>query len=84
MVGTEHLLLGLTQNPECKAMQVLATLGVTSAQIKRQTARVIAESHQDEDIHTAPPPELAQAAEQKQGYPLEPISQEGNRQDTTG
>jgi ATP-dependent Clp protease ATP-binding subunit ClpC len=66
MVGTEHLLLGLTQNPECKAMQVLASLGVTSEQIKRQTTRVIAESHQDEDIHTAPPPELAQAAEQKQ------------------
>ena len=55
MVGTEHLLLGLTQNPGCKAIQVLATLGVTSEQIKRQTARVIAESRQDEDIHTAPP-----------------------------
>ncbi|MEA4810971.1 MAG: ATP-dependent Clp protease ATP-binding subunit [Anaerolineaceae bacterium] len=67
MVGTEHLLLGLAKNIECKAMQVLAGLGVTPEQVKRQTARVISESHQDEDIHTAPPPELAQAAEQKQG-----------------
>jgi len=43
-IGTEHLLLGLIRDEECKAMQIMAKLGVTPEQIRRQTKRVIRET----------------------------------------
>jgi len=43
-IGTEHLLLGLIRNEEGSAMQIMAKLGVTPEQIRRQTKRVIRET----------------------------------------
>lgn len=43
-IGTEHLLLGLIRYGEGIALNVLAKLGVTSEQIRRQTRRVLHES----------------------------------------
>ncbi|MFH1446264.1 MAG: ATP-dependent Clp protease ATP-binding subunit [Chloroflexota bacterium] len=45
-IGTEHLLLGLIRNEEGMAMQIMAKLGVTPEQIRRQTKRVIQETSQ--------------------------------------
>lgn len=44
-IGTEHLLLGLIRNEEGMAMQIIAKLGVTPEQIRRQTKRVIQETN---------------------------------------
>ncbi|MCC6146261.1 MAG: ATP-dependent Clp protease ATP-binding subunit, partial [Anaerolineaceae bacterium] len=43
-IGTEHLLLGLIQSTDGKALEVLRKLGVTPEQIRRQTRRVLDES----------------------------------------
>ena len=43
-VGTEHILLGMTHDEKATAMQILAKLGVTPEQIRRQTKRVILET----------------------------------------
>ena len=43
-VGTEHLLLGLTHTTEGLALTVLARLGVSAEQVRRQTRRVMEES----------------------------------------
>ncbi len=43
-IGTEHLLLGLIQSTDGKAMEALRKLGVTAEQIRRQTRRVLDES----------------------------------------
>ncbi len=43
-VGTEHLLLGLTHSTEGLALTVLARLGVSAEQVRRQTRREMEES----------------------------------------
>jgi ATP-dependent Clp protease ATP-binding subunit ClpC len=43
-VGTEHLLLGLTQDSQGVAAQVLANLGLDSGAIRTQVLKIIAES----------------------------------------
>ena len=40
-VGTEHLLLALLRLPESTAMKVLARMGITADQVRRQTRRVL-------------------------------------------
>jgi len=42
-VGTEHLLLGLLRYDEGMALRVLARLGITKEQIRRQTRRILRE-----------------------------------------
>ena len=46
-VGTEHLLLGLIRLSNCEAMNILGKLGVTPEQVRRQTDRVLKESHSE-------------------------------------
>ncbi len=46
-IGTEHLLLGLVRSEEDKAGEVLAKLGVTAEQIRRQTRRILQEGAQN-------------------------------------
>jgi len=46
VVGTEHILLGLTHDEKCTAMQVMGDLGVTPEQVRRQTRRIIQETSQ--------------------------------------
>jgi len=46
-VGTEHLLLGLIRLSNCEAMNILAKLGVTPEQIRRQTDRILRESQSE-------------------------------------
>ncbi len=55
-VGTEHLLLALTRDETFEGMKILAMFGLTPEQIRRQTARVIAETRKEreDDVHTAP------------------------------
>ncbi len=43
-ISTEHLLLGLVNTTQGRAMEVLRKLGVTPEQIRRQTRRVLQES----------------------------------------
>lgn len=43
-VGTEHLLLGLVQQDESVAMNVLKKMGVTADQVRRETKRAIKQS----------------------------------------
>lgn len=59
-VGTEHLLLALVRDENCQGMKILAKFGVTPEQIRRQTRRVIMESHRDheDDLKQAPSPHL--------------------------
>jgi len=40
-VGTEHLLLALLRLPESTAMKVLARMGITAEQVRRQTRRAL-------------------------------------------
>ncbi len=51
-VGTEHLLLGLLRHDEGVAMRVLARLGITKEQVRRQIRRILHEA-------TRPRPERA-------------------------
>jgi ATP-dependent Clp protease ATP-binding subunit ClpC len=43
-IGTEHLLLGLVQETEGPAADVLRRLGISSEQVRRQTRRVLQDS----------------------------------------
>ncbi len=45
-VSTEHLLLALIESTEGKANEVIAKLGITPAQIQRQTKRVLSENRE--------------------------------------
>ena len=49
LVGTEHLLLGLSRDESFRGMQILASLGVTVEQVRRQTMRVIRENQQEQE-----------------------------------
>jgi len=57
-VGTEHILLGMTHDEKATAIQILAKLGVTPEQIRRQTKRVILETakmtQEDEESSQGP------------------------------
>ncbi len=44
IIGTEHLLLGLTRVTDGAALEVLKKLGVTPEQVRRQTRRVMQEN----------------------------------------
>jgi ATP-dependent Clp protease ATP-binding subunit ClpC len=44
IIGTEHLLLGLTRVADGAALEVLKKLGVTPEQVRRQTRRVMQEN----------------------------------------
>jgi ATP-dependent Clp protease ATP-binding subunit ClpC len=58
-VGTEHILLGMTHDEKAAAMLILAKLGVTPEQIRRQTKRVILETSKmtEEDEESPQGPE---------------------------
>ena len=47
-VGTEHLLIGLTRLKECEAMNILAKLGVSAEQVRRQLERIMRETPPEE------------------------------------
>ena len=44
LVGTEHLLLGLSRDPEFKGMDILIRFGITPEQLRRHTIRVLREA----------------------------------------
>ena len=44
MVGTEHILLGLSRDPEFKGMDILIRFGITPEQLRRHTNRVLREA----------------------------------------
>ena len=44
MVGTEHILLGLSRDPEFKGMDILIRFGITPEQLRRHTHRVLREA----------------------------------------
>lgn len=41
LVGTEHILLGLSRDPEFKGMDILIRFGITPEQLRRHTNRVL-------------------------------------------
>jgi len=41
MVGTEHILLGLSRDPEFKGMDILIRFGITPEQLRRHTNRIL-------------------------------------------
>ena len=45
-VSTEHLLLALVESEELKAREVITKLGITPAQVQRQTKRVLSENRE--------------------------------------
>ncbi|MCJ7695860.1 MAG: ATP-dependent Clp protease ATP-binding subunit, partial [Anaerolineaceae bacterium] len=65
-VGTEHILLGMTRNEDGVAMQILAKLGVTPEQIRRQTKRVIQETGRQEESGEVQGPERTASPSDRQ------------------
>ncbi len=49
-VGTEHLILAMSRDENSMAMRILAALGITPEQIQRQTARIMDEYKQMQDV----------------------------------
>jgi ATP-dependent Clp protease ATP-binding subunit ClpC len=49
-VGTEHLILAISRDENSMAMRILAALGITSEQVQRQTARIMEEYKQMQDV----------------------------------
>src|SRR5690606_37787422 len=41
MVGTAHILLGLSRDPEFKGMDILIRFGITPVQLRRHTNRIL-------------------------------------------
>ncbi len=67
-VGTEHLLLGLSQSTDGQAHEVLRKLGVTPEQIRRQTRRILQENTPSQAAPAgAPAPAAAQKQEKERG-----------------
>lgn len=54
-IGTEHLLLGLIRANDGLAMLVLAKLGITTAQVRRQTLRTLRDRSQSQGTPPTPP-----------------------------
>lgn len=52
-IGTEHLLLGLTEEPEGIAHQVLATLGITTDRVRQEVVDLVHGTRDEAD--DAPP-----------------------------
>ena len=54
MVGTEHILLGLSRNPEFKGMDILIRFGITPEQLRRHTNRILRDAKESGEKRQEP------------------------------
>jgi ATP-dependent Clp protease ATP-binding subunit ClpC len=71
LVATEHMLLAIFRNEQCTAAKILLEFGITPAQIRRHTRRVILESRktkEEEKSEDNPEENPRQSEESRKGW----------------
>jgi ATP-dependent Clp protease ATP-binding subunit ClpC len=69
-IGVEHLLLGLVEHNEGVAIDALGRMGVTPAQIRRQTQRVLKESQSQRQVRRQQQPVKEEEKKTKSKTPM--------------